>query len=198
MNAARPDRPQIDATHCYVIMKAMADKAESQENSLEGAYRHRRPLLRALARKAGDAEAEDLVQDAFVKTLETEQHQPLQSGLAYLVRVTRNAVVDRLRSKSYRAEIVIDTSEGVFEATDPTPDPERAAIASDRLARTMAIIERLPPRRREVLKLHRFENLSYAEIGERMGISRRTAEGQLAAAMAQIHRELDQNDHEDE
>lgn len=172
----------------------MGRRAKAKGDSLESVFREKRPLLHALARKAGDEEAEDVVQDAFLKSVETEQSSPLKSAVAFMVSVTRHSVIDRLRSRRFRSGVVSEAPDAMFDAIDPAPDPERAAIAADRLARTLAVIENLPLRRREVLYLHRFEGLSYAEIGKRLGISSRTAEGHLAAAMAQLARELDQKD----
>ncbi|MBY8821062.1 RNA polymerase sigma factor [Sphingomonas colocasiae] len=173
---------------------SMGSRAESDDDSLEGVYRSKRKLVRALARKGGEEDAEDVVQDAFLKSMEAEQAQPLKSAAAFVMAVTRNTVIDRLRRRAFRSTIISDSSDLDAVAVDAAPDPERSVIASDRLARTMAIIERLPTRQREVLHLHRFESLTYAQIAKRLGISARTAEGHLAAALNRISAELDQND----
>ncbi|SEH12632.1 RNA polymerase sigma-70 factor, ECF subfamily [Sphingopyxis sp. YR583] len=172
----------------------MGSRAKSGDDSLEGVYRDKRKLVQSLARKGGDEDAEDVVQDAFMKSVEAEQSRPLKSAAAFVMAVTRNTVIDRLRRRAFRSTIISETSDLDVVAIDASPDPERSVIASDRLARTMAIIERLPDRQREVLFLHRFESLSYGEIAKRLGISSRTAEGHLATALKRISSELDQND----
>jgi RNA polymerase sigma-70 factor (ECF subfamily) len=47
-------------------------------------------------------------------------------------------------------------------------------------------IEAMPPRRREVLKLHRFEHLTYDEIAIRLSVSRSTVKKDLADAIAEV------------
>jgi RNA polymerase sigma-70 factor (ECF subfamily) len=163
----------------------------SKRDDVERVYRRQRSTLRAIASRSGDPDSEDIVQDSFLKTISAEQDGNLRSSFAFLLKVTRNAVIDRLRQKAYRSSIVTSMGEGIMDAPDASPDPERAAIASDRLSRVMEIIESMPPRRKEVLLLHRLENATYRQISERLGISPRTVENHLAAGMAQLSRELD-------
>ena len=54
------------------------------------------------------------------------------------------------------------------------------------LAIAEEVIARMAPRSREVLKLHRFEQLTYEEIAERLSVSRSTVKKDLADAMAEI------------
>jgi RNA polymerase sigma-70 factor (ECF subfamily) len=165
-----------------------------QNDDVERDYRERRASLRAIASRFGEGDSEDIVQDAFVKTMVAQREQRLRSGFAFLLTVTRNAVIDRLRRKSYRENIVESVGDAITEVADGAPSPERAAIAADRLRRTLAIIETMPPRRREVLLLHRIESATYRQISERLMISVKTVENHLAAAMAQLARELDSQD----
>lgn len=51
-------------------------------------------------------------------------------------------------------------------------------------------MEQLPPRPREVLFLHRFEGLSYAEISARLGISRNTVMVHMVKALGLLRRQL--------
>ena len=47
-------------------------------------------------------------------------------------------------------------------------------------------IAAMAPRRQEVLKLHRFEHLTYDEIAERLSVSRSTVKKDLADAIAEV------------
>lgn len=54
-----------------------------------------------------------------------------------------------------------------------------------------ASVDALPPRTREVFKLHRIDGLQYKEIAERLDISVRTVEWHIAEAIVRIGEALD-------
>lgn len=172
--------------------RIMADskERESFDAEIDAVYRERRKTISAIAGRAGIEDGADLVQDAFVRTIERGRRGQIDSPLAFLCRVARNGVIDRFRRRAFRAGVVQEAPPD-FDPPDAAPDPERAAIASDRLRRAMAIIAVMPPRRREVLLLHRMENATYGQIARRLGISPKTVENHLGAAMAQLSRALD-------
>jgi RNA polymerase sigma-70 factor (ECF subfamily) len=164
---------------------------EERRSGLSGelarAYAERGPRLRAIASRAGPEEAADLVQDAFLKTVEAGGKAPVEKPVHLLFRIARNAVIDRLRAKG-RTAALFRSEEA--DAAD-LASPERILIASERLKRAMACIERMPLKRREVFLLQRLEGLSYAQIARRAGISIKTVEKHMASAMAQLSREVD-------
>lgn len=51
--------------------------------------------------------------------------------------------------------------------------------------------DRLPPRQQQILLMVRVEKLSYAEIGERLGLRPRKVERLLAQALASLDRQLE-------
>lgn len=169
-------------------MSGDASKRLSQE--LDRAVRTRGERLRAVASRAGREEAEDLAQDSLLRVVEAGARAPVDTPLHLLLRVVRNAAIDRLRAKGREAK-VIRRGLTTLDAPDPTPGPERVLIASERLRQALAIIDAMPPKRREVFLLHRLEGLSYAQIARRAGISIKTVEKHMALAMAQLSREVD-------
>jgi RNA polymerase sigma-70 factor (ECF subfamily) len=163
----------------------------SQLNAaLDEAYRDRIGAVRAIAQKAGSEDAADVVQDAFLRTAEAGRSASIGSPFGFLLRVARNGVVDRLRSRARWAKLIGDPL-GQECAADPSPDAERALIASERLGRALACIDTMPPRRREVFLLHRLEGLTYVKIAKRLGISPKTVEDHISAAMLQLSRDMD-------
>ena len=143
-----------------------------------------RKALRPIARRAGDQDAEDVVQDAFLKVVETSRHQEIRTLDHLLSRVVRCVAIDRIRRRKLRPSADLpDAGEGVI---DPTADPERALIGSQRLQRVMAIIDQMPPRRREVFLLHRVEELTYPQIARRTGITIKAVEKHIHLALKQL------------
>jgi RNA polymerase sigma-70 factor (ECF subfamily) len=165
------------------------DRKQALDRDLGGAFKKRGRELRAIARRAGDQDAADLVQDAFVRTLQAGRKNAIRNPVHLLYRVARNLVVDRLRRRARWAKVTVADPEA--DALDPVSDPERRLIAAERLRRAIAAIDAMPPRRREVFLLHRLEELSYVEISRRLGISISAVEKHMRLAMAQLAREVD-------
>ena len=164
------------------------ERRSGMSGELARAYAERGARLRAIASRAGPEEAADLVQDAFLKTVEAGAKAHVEKPVHLLFRIARNAVIDRLRSKG-RAAVLFRNEDA--DAVDLAANPERILIASERLKRAMACIDRMPPKRREAFLLHRIEGLSYAQIARRAGISIKTVEKHMTSAMAQLSREVE-------
>ena len=169
----------------------MGKRAKSSfDTELEAAYRQRRSAIHSVAARAGAEDSADLVQDSFLRTIEAGRRRDIGSPFGFLLRVARNGVIDRFRHRARWARLVAGEAEAV-ERPDPAPDPERILVARDRLRRALASIEAMPERRREVFMLHRLEGLTYLQIARQLGISPKTVEYHLAAAMAQLSRDVD-------
>jgi RNA polymerase sigma factor (sigma-70 family) len=166
----------------------------SFEEQLEDLYRERRGELHAVASRAGGGEAADLVQEACLKIVEASRQGEIRSPMHMLFRIARNAVTDRLRARG-RAARLFQPPPANLDAADDRPDVEHAMIVSERLRRALAVIDAMPPKRREVFLLHRLEGLSYSQIARRSGVSIKTVEKHMSAAMAQLSRGVDAENH---
>ena len=125
-----------------------------------------------LARYAGgvlggdDDAARDVVQDAFVKLW--REPPPEKGNLrAWLFAVCRTRSLDLLRR---RGRFVSDEALGRV-ASDDAPSPAARLEAEDRHAALLALVESLPPKHREVIRLKFQNDLSYAEIAEVTGLT---------------------------
>jgi len=67
-------------------------------------------------------------------------------------------------------------------------NPEQIAVARQRLDKLVEAVNTLPPRCRAVFILRKFENLSQAEIAERLGISRNMVEKHLRHALQTLQK----------
>ncbi len=94
--------------------------------------------------------------------------------------------MDWLR-RSGREEEVDDEVLPVAEARS---DPATAVLARERSERVRAALESLSGPQRVVVHLHRFEELSFAEVGEVLGISEGAAKLRAFRAYAELRRLL--------
>jgi RNA polymerase sigma-70 factor (ECF subfamily) len=147
-------------------------------------------LRRRLARRVGPDKAADLVQAAFLRLLRLggQRMAELDQPRAYLARVADNLANDDAKSAVRRSE---NLHEDLDRYEIAGADPHAALEARDMLRRIEAAILLLPDRTREIFMAHRFEDLTYAEIAQRMGVSIKTVEKHISLALRALHRSLE-------
>ncbi len=148
----------------------------SASDQLEELYRIRYVSFRnGMAAITGSYEsARDVVQEAFARALrDRDQYRGDGPLVGWVWRIAvRVALESRRNGRELRFE------ELVADAPAP-PSPERDPVLADAL-------RELPPRRRLIVFLRYFADLSYAEIAALCEIS----EGTVAATLAHVHSDL--------
>ncbi|MEO9176041.1 MAG: RNA polymerase sigma-70 factor [Gaiellales bacterium] len=136
------------------------------------AYERLRPLLFSIAYRmlASVAEAEDIVQDAFLRYhgALVDGSTRIESQKAYLSAITTRLAIDRLRSAQVRRESYIGEWMPEPLLTDET-SPDAARIVEDGDSLSMAfllMLERLSPVERSVFLLHDVFDYGYREVAE--------------------------------
>lgn len=132
--------------------------------------------------------AQDITQNVFLKIWE-KRHEinPEQNFNAYLFTIARNMVYKETEQKLLSEQSLrqLQEEEDVLDmSTIQTLDYH----FTEELCRSL--VEELPPARREIFKLSRFERLSNKEIALRLSISERTVETQLYRATRFLKRKL--------
>jgi RNA polymerase sigma factor (sigma-70 family) len=155
--------------------------------AFEAMVRDMRPaLLRFFVRRTGSsAVAEELTQELFMRLLRRPDLFQMDSVEGYVFEAAANLARDQARRDAARGggrHVQIET-EGL---PMQEPDAERVVESRKRLKAVLGAIERLPPRTRDVLMLRRFENMSYAQIAARLGISVSAVEKQMVKGMAAL------------
>ncbi|WP_284734542.1 RNA polymerase sigma factor [Sphingosinicella terrae] len=144
-------------------------------------------LLRFLAaRRATPDEAEDVLQDLFVK-LETQIIGPIAEPLPYLCRMADNLLVDRRRSaaaRSVREEAWMGTLFG--SEVDDRPSAERLLISRETLALMSDALAQLPDRTVTIFRRFRIDGAPQREIAAELGISVSAVEKHLHKAYKAI------------
>lgn len=160
---------------------------------------HRPDFLRfLLARRAAPDEAEDLLQDLFVK-LAVQSIGPVAEPRAYLYRMLDNLLLDRRRSAGRRAgrELAWSAAQGgSLPEMDERPSVERELIDRERLALVAAALEALPERTLFVFRRFRIDGIPQREIAAEIGISVSAVEKHLQRAyraMAEVQSRLDED-----
>jgi len=159
------------------------------EQTLSATFNERRSPLRAITSRVDYNDAEDLLQDAALRAIETDRRSTVQKPLHLVRRILRNLTIDHLRARA-RAARLFDSAEAPDIACSQL-GPERHLLASERLHWALTIIDTMPPRRREVFLMHRINEMTHLQIARRLGISTKTVEKHISLAMVQLSREID-------
>ncbi len=137
------------------------------------------------------AEADDLLQDLFLKLSTGEHPTEIANPGGYLYRLASNLLTDRIRQQKralkrdsdWRLSHHVTASE---EDVADLPAADAAVFARQRLQRLMAAVELLPPQTRRVFRMHKFDGLSYGETAARLGISRSAVEKHMTIALQRL------------
>lgn len=130
-------------------------------------------------------ELHDLRQEVYVRVYEAAGKALPSQPKSFLFATARHLMTDRLR----RGKVVSIEPVGDFEALNVLIDevsPERRLGARQILKRLAEAFDRLPDRCREVVWLRRVDELSQKEVAERLGISEKTVEKQMAKGVRLI------------
>ncbi|MGI8769964.1 MAG: RNA polymerase sigma factor [Acidobacteriaceae bacterium] len=128
------------------------------------------------------AEAEDVVQDTFLRVLKHRDELPgIRDARVWLVRITWNLVLDRKRRSKTRPE-----NEDIADLVRVLPakdmSAEKALIAGQRHARVLALIDKLPRKERETLLLCAVEELSTIQVAAVLNTSESSVRSRLFRA----------------
>ena len=143
------------------------------------------PRVQRIARVlTGNADAaDDVVAEAIARSLPRWRAGGIDDCPAYLRRVVVNLSTRRWR----RRAIAMRRDHLALDWLENGPDLEAVTVERDR---TLRAVLRLPVRRRAVVVLRFYDDLTEARIAEVLGISTGTVKSQLSRALEQLRAEL--------
>lgn len=150
---------------------------------------NRAALLRFMRARGGDADAEDLLHELWLKLSVAPPPGPIAEPLAYLYKMADNMMHDRRRAASRRQgrdtawrEAAYAGSAGASDA----PSAERTLIARDELARIEAALAVLGTRTTQIFRRFRVDGVGQKTIAAEEGISLSAVEKHLQRAYRAI------------
>jgi RNA polymerase sigma-70 factor, ECF subfamily len=160
--------------------------------------RHKTPLFNfALRHLRSQTAAEDIVQDAFVRMVQSAgdfKHESKFTTWAYAI--VRNLCIDQLRKNALRKHPSLDQKtreEGPSlgeQLPDPRTDVERAVVSTELRAVLLTAVDALPLEQREVFMMREISNLPFQEIAEITGVSENTVKSRMRYALERLQESL--------
>lgn len=159
---------------------------------IAGFLAHRPALARFLTARLGSAaDAEDCLQDLYLKLRGSEPMGAPDAPLAYLYRAAASVALDRIRSRGRTAKRDADWTDSQTvmagdEAVAEAVPADEALISRERFQRLADAVAALPAQARRVFTRLKLDGLSHAEVAAEFGISKSAVEKNIATAMRHL------------
>lgn len=137
-----------------------------------------------------EAEADDIVQEVFVKIWES-RHKLEDNKLlnSYIFTIAYNNSIDLIRKRINNTKYLEHLKNSASINVSPTIISQ---IEFNELnSQAEKLIANLPERQKQVYLLHREEGLTYPEIAEKLGISKNTVENHMVKALKYLRQNMD-------
>ncbi len=134
-------------------------------------------------------DAEELVQDVFVKLWENRKNLDEKLSFSgYLFTIARNTIFNQSRKKVNERAYFDYVKTFITSSSSKT---EEDLIYADVKAIVDKVVEELPPQRKRIYKMSREKGLTYREIANEINLSERTVEAHLRLALKTLSKVLD-------
>lgn len=133
--------------------------------------------------------AEDAAQDAFVTAwMKLNTLQEPKKYCSWVCRIAKNCAMNMINR--YRSFLPLDEVDNLNIYADEAENPAEMYVLSEERNEVNKSIDGLPEKVRQIIYLHYYEELSIAEIADRMHISEGTVKWQLHDGRKRIRKEL--------
>ena len=140
--------------------------------------------------------AEDLLQDTFIKavdTIKSGRYNDEGKFLPWIIRIAHNLAIDYFRRDKRYPNVVFEDGSSVFNTLDFSEDSvESVQIRQETHEQLREMIQRLPDVQKQVLIMRHYEDLSFQEIADATGVSINTALGRMRYALINLRKQFNQ------
>jgi RNA polymerase sigma-70 factor (ECF subfamily) len=154
------------------------------------------PRLLAFARKfvAGRSEAEDIIQEIFLKVWMRRKEIEEDTLQSYLFTLVRNACLNQIKHQKIVDNHRVDSEDSAKEEipyyADFFSDPYHQTIFNEMQNEIETVVQNLPEQTRKIFQLSRFKGMKNSEIAKMMNISIRTVEKHNTRALQRLKTHL--------
>jgi len=144
--------------------------------------RYQGKMLRFIARIVRDAgDAQDVVQDAFVKLYKTIDRVDTRKKFStYFFQIAKNTAFSLIRSR--KKEVSLQAAQDVWDDTVLIDELEK----KEKAQHLTKILDSLEPKYRRVITLYYFHQLSYEEVSKKLHIPVNTVRTHLKRAKEKL------------
>ncbi|MEL6273777.1 MAG: sigma-70 family RNA polymerase sigma factor [Bacteroidota bacterium] len=161
-----------------------APKNVCEESTFRGLFKDLGLGLRNfLYYKTGDAQqAEDLAQEAFLKLWKACARVAPAKAKSFLFTVANNLFLDQVKHQ----KVVLHFQKQAKVTSSTIESPEYLYEKDEFQQRLEKAIANLPEKNRIVFLMNRIDKLTYQEIADRLGISKKAVEKRMSKALVEL------------
>ena len=164
---------------------ATANRAIRNELVVDSFLEHQRLLKGFFMRTVDEAEAEDLVQELFIRLMRQIEREPPKNYKGFLLAAATNLLRDRWRRRAVRKLDSMDCIDDFAEHLEDRDEFE-PSLWSEQIEQLEHLAEALgevSPKAANAFVRHRVAGNSYAEIADTMGVSVSMVEKYISSAL---------------
>lgn len=153
---------------------------------------HRGSLIEYATRIVGSrAQAEDLVQEAWLRFDDIAKRRFLSEPLSYLYKIVRNLALDGRRRLTLEQGFSETEAAAALPSIGREPTPETVAVYRDELRFLQEVMNELPERTRIAFEMYRIGGCKLREIAEFLDISTALAQALVSDALEHCKHRLE-------
>jgi RNA polymerase sigma-70 factor (ECF subfamily) len=141
--------------------------------------------------------AEDLLQDTFIKainTIRSGKYNEEGKFLPWISRIAHNLAIDYFRKDKRYPEVVLEDGSRLFDSMDFSEDSiESKQMLRETRSKLRECIKELPVEQKHVLIMRHYMDMSFQEIALRTGVSINTALGRMRYAVINLRKKMVKN-----
>lgn len=179
-----------------VVTEPGAPAKRPTDPLLEIYLERRTNLVRFFAARCGSpVVAEDLAQELYVKLATRDPLVTAENPVALIYRIATNVMLDRARGEARAGareaawRRVAHASVGGEDVVEEVPADE-AVASRQRLRQLVEAVAELPPQMQRAFRLHKLEGNSHAQTAQAMGLSVKSVEKHISAALKTLTAKL--------
>jgi RNA polymerase sigma-70 factor (ECF subfamily) len=161
-------------------------------------HRHKSRIYTAIYLIVRDRyEAEDLLQDTFIKavnTIKSGRYNEEGKFLPWISRIAHNLAIDHFRRNKRYPEVTLGDGSPLLDSIQFAEESyEVKQTMRDTRSRMRDLIKGLPEEQKQVLIMRHYLQMSFQEIADRTGVSINTALGRMRYALINLKKKMTKN-----
>ncbi|MEB2782317.1 sigma-70 family RNA polymerase sigma factor [Algoriphagus sp. C2-6-M1] len=140
--------------------------------------------------------AEDLLQDVFVKvvnTLNSDKYNEEGKFQPWVMRISHNLAIDYFRKAKRYPTILMEDGSNIFNSLKfAEENVEDRQVREENIELVKRLIEELPETQKQVLIMRHYLDMSFQEIADQTGVSINTALGRMRYALIHLRKKMKQ------
>lgn len=166
----------------------MKKNTQSENRILKAFQACKEGLIRSVMKMSvAQQDVDDILQEAFIRVMDSDSKQKIKSPKGYLFVVSRNLVLKKLNQQSREIHTELDD---ILHTEETEDQLEKQLYQKQKFERFNHLLNALPEKHRRAILLRKLYCLSHKEIASKMNVSISSVEKYIAQGLKQCKQSL--------